>query len=392
MKKTTYFFALLLAGLSFFSSCENEPLEGEFFSTPDGSDPQEFCDDAPLAISNAQIALANATPEQQAELCNALIETINSTIEVCGDETGLFQALLDELGTDCMIDSGGGDNGDDDNDNDNDNAAGSITAIVDGSPFSASGNFAGANFVSDVFNITGLQADGESIVITIDEFDGVGTYDLEFSMSTIAGAAYVPETGANAFLSVADGGSGTLVVTEFDLVNNTTSGTFNFVGVESVTGDTVNVSEGVFTTLSIATEVPPGDPDNFFNAEIDGVAYDPDSIIGILTNVGGNDVININTNDNAAGSSLGITVPLDITTGVFNFSPVPNFMEPNVQYIPDINDGTVVFVSDDDGIIEITLHDIANNRIEGTFNFLGDIFPVPSGNSMEFTGAFGVNY
>ncbi len=114
MKKITYYFALLLVGLFFVSSCDDEPLEGEFFSTPDGSDPADFCADAPLAITSAQVALANAAPAQQAELCDALIATINSTINVCGDDTGIFQSLLDELGTDCMIDTTDPGDGNDD--------------------------------------------------------------------------------------------------------------------------------------------------------------------------------------------------------------------------------------------------------------------------------------
>lgn len=98
------------------SSCENELLEGEFFTTPDGSDPEEFCAEAPFAIANAQTALANGSAEQQADLCAALLATINTTIDFCGDETGVYQALLDSLGTDCMVDpdGGGGDDGGDD--------------------------------------------------------------------------------------------------------------------------------------------------------------------------------------------------------------------------------------------------------------------------------------
>lgn len=112
MKKYTYFFCLITAGLMLLSSCENELLEGEFFSTPDGSDPEEFCAEAPFAIANAQAALANGTTEQQADLCAALLATINTTIEVCGDDTGVYQALLDSLGSNCMIDPDDG--GDDD--------------------------------------------------------------------------------------------------------------------------------------------------------------------------------------------------------------------------------------------------------------------------------------
>lgn len=116
MKKYTYIFALLVTGLTLLSSCENELLEGEFFSTPDGSDPEEFCEEAPLTIANAQAALVNGSEAQQADLCAALIETINTTIDFCGDETGVYQALLDSLGTDCMVDPGDGGNGGGDGD------------------------------------------------------------------------------------------------------------------------------------------------------------------------------------------------------------------------------------------------------------------------------------
>ena len=152
MKKTTYFFALLIGVLGLMSSCENEQLEGEFFSTPDGSDPQEFCDDAPLAISNAQIALTNAAPAQQAALCDALIATLMTTIDVCGDETGLFQALLDELGTDCMVNTDDG--GDDDDDND-DTGGGDDTNLV------------GSTYLLTAFNLeTPIDLNGDGAAST----------------------------------------------------------------------------------------------------------------------------------------------------------------------------------------------------------------------------------
>lgn len=108
MKKITYFFALLFTGVFLLSSCDDEQLTGEFFSTPDGSDPEEFCDDAPFTIAAAQAALFNAPLSQQAALCDALRATIVSTISLCDDPGGSFQALLDQLGDDCMIDTDGG--------------------------------------------------------------------------------------------------------------------------------------------------------------------------------------------------------------------------------------------------------------------------------------------
>lgn len=128
MKKITYFFALILVGMSLLTSCENELLEGEFFSTPDGSDPAEFCENAPADIAIAQAALFNAPAEQQAQLCDALQATITNAIVVCGDPTGIFQALLDDLGSDCMVQN---DDDDDDDDGSDDAIVGEWTFVRD---------------------------------------------------------------------------------------------------------------------------------------------------------------------------------------------------------------------------------------------------------------------
>ena len=94
---------VILFSLFTFSSCNDEQLEGEFFSTPDGSDPEEFCENALATIAEAQFALLDATEANAGELCQALRGSIEGVIAVCGDPGGSFQALLDELGDDCGL-------------------------------------------------------------------------------------------------------------------------------------------------------------------------------------------------------------------------------------------------------------------------------------------------
>ena len=243
MKKTTYFFALLLAALCLVSSCENEELEGEFFSTPDGSDPEDFCTDAPLAISNAQIALSNAAPAQQAALCDDLIETLNTTIDLCGDETGLFQALLDQLGTDCMV------NTDDDTDDTDDSDGGDEMNLV------------GSTYLLTAFNLEtpiDLNGDGSASTELISE-----------------GACYENET-----LFFDDETSLTVNSTSFLIISTEeqTDGSFTQTS-ECVFEDDVTVSnyivdgsiitidgiEGVITGTQIIFTVPEG-----FNGEVVG--------------------------------------------------------------------------------------------------------------------------
>lgn len=118
MKKISYYlpFILLVTALAFVS-CDDEQLEGEFFSTPDGSDPEVFCQETGLlAIAEAQLALVGLDPADAQAGCDALRGTISSFIQTCGDEGGALQMLLDELGADCNITTDGGDDDDDDDD------------------------------------------------------------------------------------------------------------------------------------------------------------------------------------------------------------------------------------------------------------------------------------
>ena len=114
MKKISYYLPfILLCFATIFISCEDEQLEGEFFSTPDGSDPAVFCaETGPLAIAEAQLALSGLDPANAQAGCDALKATITSFIATCGDEGGGLQLLLDELGNDCNLTTDGG--GDDD--------------------------------------------------------------------------------------------------------------------------------------------------------------------------------------------------------------------------------------------------------------------------------------
>ena len=136
MKKLHTILSLILAVFLLFS-CNVEELEGEFFSTPDGSDPEEFCANAVATIAGAQLALATADPADQAMFCEALRNAINGIINQCGDPGGSFQMLLDELGTDCMVmtDDGGDDGG------------GDVTceSVIDQE---AQGSFRGVDFVN----------------------------------------------------------------------------------------------------------------------------------------------------------------------------------------------------------------------------------------------------
>jgi len=384
MKKISYYLPFLLLFTTLvFISCDDEQLEGEFFSTPDGSDPEVFCQETgPLAIAEAQLALLGLDPSEAQAGCDAFIATINSFINTCGDEGGALQLLLDELGTDCNLTTDGGD-GDD----------GSFTAIIDGNMFTA--QEASAGFIAGVFNITGTRSNGETIIITLSDFDGEGTYDIGANNTSSSGGAYLSMTGANAFLSAFEDGTGSITVTEFDIANSTTSGTFEFVANDSLSEDSVTITSGVFTNLPIQTDVPPGDPDNSLNVLIDGISLNPDSVVGVIVDLAGDLIINIVANNNTTGQNLGITIPANITPGTYEFDFIPTSSDDVIGlYNPDLNAMMLPFSANMGSLTIINNDALDGGLLQGTFEFLAEPAPASGQEGMfELTeGEFSINF
>ncbi|MFC4634345.1 hypothetical protein ACFO3O_10535 [Dokdonia ponticola] len=167
MKKISYYLSFLLLCLATtFISCDDEQLEGEFFTTPDGqvittnteeclaaslalqeayelflnappeqiitacaavsdaldayilacdtdindpaisvivsgfsdcNDSSNNCDTATTAAIAAQTAFANASPENEVQLCNAYRTALETQLAVCGDADGSIQATINGL-------------------------------------------------------------------------------------------------------------------------------------------------------------------------------------------------------------------------------------------------------------------------------------------------------
>lgn len=133
---------------------------------------------------------------------------------------------------------------------------------------------------------------------------------------------------------------------------------------------------------------------NFLFADIDGVDLMAQSTIGLLVSLGGQETINIVSNNNTNQSNITIGVPANITPGEYTFDLIPVSSDSIIgQYIPDITDAGVTFSASSDGTLVITMNDSASGRIEGTFEFTGR-FILPTNDDMfDITnGSFGVNY
>lgn len=90
MKKIFLSFCLLLLVTGF--TCENEPLEGDFFTSQDAA-----CNEAIHQSEEARVNYFSATESTFNELCNAYKFALQNQIDVCGDD-GTLQQVIDDLG------------------------------------------------------------------------------------------------------------------------------------------------------------------------------------------------------------------------------------------------------------------------------------------------------
>ncbi|WP_405226085.1 hypothetical protein [Dokdonia sp. Asnod1-B02] len=106
MKKLHVLFLFILMAAVTVVSCDDEPLEGVFSVTGDGSDPSEpdpdseTCQLAFDTLVAAQAAFSSATEANYSQVCGAYATAIQATIQLCGDASGTLQATLTSLG-DC---------------------------------------------------------------------------------------------------------------------------------------------------------------------------------------------------------------------------------------------------------------------------------------------------
>ncbi len=250
-------------------------------------------------------------------------------------------------------------------------------------------------FINGVVNITALRNNNEETITITFQANQTGIYQLGIANPGefyVNGAAYVPEAGANAFVSGLTGNTvsqGEIDLMVIDEANQTLSGTFNFTAYREETlgnVETLEFTNGSFTNIPYSGDL--GDinnPDNSFFAKVDGVEFVEDTVNGIEV-LGAFNTIGITAVKNSF-ETIGITVPNDITPGEYTFG-LPGDGSPVGQYNVSQTDAFI-----GDGTLIITVHDTENNRIEGTFSytatsFLGNPEPI-----YEITeGTFGISY
>jgi hypothetical protein len=168
------------------------------------------------------------------------MKTFNKTILV-------LMAVLAVSLTSCKKDDDGGD--------DPQGGTGTFSAKVDGNGFTGMQGTVVAQLTNSgstqVLAVSGGTAQSENLQMIIQNFDGEGTYDLNFM--NLGTYSYLPDPGnpdpntvvIYTTLGTGQGNNGTLSVSSFD--GNTIKGTFKFTGFNlDNSSDTVDVTEGQF--------------------------------------------------------------------------------------------------------------------------------------------------
>ena len=286
----------------------------------------------------------------------------------------------------------------DDDSNESGVYEGQLEAIIDGVYYSADDSNASTALFNGTFNLTTTdQVTGETITITVSNASE-DTFDLSNSANGLNGGAYTLN-GENAYLSVAEGGSGTITITKLDTENFLASGTFEFIGARlsddgngNPITETVTITSGEFNDLVLVTQVI-GEPNNTLEASIDGEALNADSVTAIEIDLLGNTTLTISAINNTSNQNIAISLPGDITEGTHDFDSLPLPGAIIGQYTPNLGGGNETYVSIN-GTITITSYDIVTGIMEGNFEFTAkDISEIGNETTYSNTnGSFSVEF
>ncbi len=263
-------------------------------------------------------------------------------------------------------------------------AAGQMIATVENQAWSSSS--AVALIYDGNITISGESADGSQTVLFVSS-SAIGTFAVSGAMGSAPEniVSFTPKDAdvlTNPTYSSTyseEAAIGEIIITEIDETNKTISGTFHckvsrFLPEEKE----IEMKSGSFTKIPY-TEDGGSTADNTFSVKINGSAFVPTTIGG----VSGFGTITLNF---ATGNkAISISVPDDTNTGSFDFETFGG------SYSAVYTDNTTVYESVS-GSITINVHDKTNDRIEGTFSFGGELFPLGGGSLSVTEGSFGVSY
>ena len=277
---------------------------------------------------------------------------------------------------------------------------GQMAAKVDGADWTSTQTT--GLFKNGYLNIVGRAQDGSSIVLAVKGTEATA-YTLETepsgSTATINTGSFTPANPSvtNATYSSikkADGDvGGTINITAWDKEAKLVSGTFDMRVSRAKLNDdgstpnppqdeTITV-KGSFNKVPY-TEDMVGPANNSASAKIDGANFTP-TVVGGAKSFG-KLVLSFMDSGNR---TIALRIPENITTGTYDLGGFA-FGDYAATYSPT---ASTVFDSSNGGKLTISKHDIANKRIEGTFDFNAASFPMGGETQYVITaGSFALTY
>ena len=239
-----------------------------------------------------------------------------------------------------------------------DPGVGNFQAKIEGVQWSAN-EVTTASIQNSVISIYGSNTDGKSIFLRVGD-SGVHNYSFtNNSLSNVASLTDSSLTPIAAFTTnqwSVDSTYGNLDITSIDTVTKTISGTFNIHVYRQIDDIQRNITEGVFTNISYATQpVAPAATDTF-RVKIDGTDFTYNLLSG---NTSFNMILI--TASQGGTKSVGITMPSNVTPGSYNYG--------GTTYVGSYNPDASTFLGAETGNLTILEHNTTTKRIRGTFNF-----------------------
>ena len=157
------------------------------------------------------------------------------------------------IATSCKKDDNDDDNGNNNNNNNNNNTTFAMSTTIDGEDWGTNSMVAVINTNGDEVTITGV-GDGNvnSLTITMASFSGVGTYQIVDANDNYAAYNIIGTTNVW-YAPLGTTGTGVISVSKFE--NNVISGTFSFVGVNPLDGNsTKTFANGSFTDVTLTVQ------------------------------------------------------------------------------------------------------------------------------------------
>jgi len=266
---------------------------------------------------------------------------------------------------------------------------GQFKAVIDGNQFIADEVTATIN-LDNTLVLTGKNSVTSEVISIVAEEIAEGSFNITAGSGTLNAGVYFDDNSIlNPYISfLALGGTGQLIITEYNTDDSLISGNFSIVGGRFALDDNgnpiiggdgnpvvenVTISSGAFNSIPFIIDETGGgnggggNPLDEFYALVDGVEFVDTSVTTTITTIGGIEMFNIKAKT-STGALIRIDLPFDLGEGTFPMESISDGTK--IIGLFNNNNGGENLTSNP-GTITITDFNTEIGIIEATFEFTG---------------------